>query len=67
MRPPMDSREGILAAVDDPGRAAAIGTSARLLAETKYSYDAYLNKTRLACAGLESASRPPLNPVKDLA
>jgi glycosyltransferase involved in cell wall biosynthesis len=58
---------GILAALDNPARAAEVGTSARELAETKYSYDAYLTKTRLACAGLESASRPPLNPVKDLA
>src|SRR3989338_9895800 len=33
--------DGILAALTDRGRAAAIGRQARLLADTKYSYEAY--------------------------
>jgi glycosyltransferase involved in cell wall biosynthesis len=43
---------GILAALSDSGRAAAIGKRARLMAETKYSFDAYLDRTRQACAAL---------------
>ena len=41
---------GVLAAIADPERARAIGARARQLAETKYSYDAYLSRTREACA-----------------
>jgi glycosyltransferase involved in cell wall biosynthesis len=44
--------DGILAAVADPVRADAIGQRARTLAETKYSYEAYLEKTRQAIARL---------------
>ena len=44
--------EGILAALNDPARAAAVGQRARELAQTKYSYEAYLEKTRQACAAL---------------
>jgi glycosyltransferase involved in cell wall biosynthesis len=47
---------GIVAALDDPERARAVGDRARRLAETKYSYDAYLERTRRAMAGL---ARPP--------
>ena len=36
----------------DPARAAAVGARARELAETKYSYEAYLERTRQACAAL---------------
>jgi glycosyltransferase involved in cell wall biosynthesis len=39
---------GILAAIDDPDTARAIGCRARQLAETKYSYEAYLARTRQA-------------------
>ena len=39
-------------ALDDPERARAIGARARQLADTKYSYDAYLSRTRQACAHL---------------
>jgi len=46
---PVGFAAGILAAVRDPARAAAIGERARTLAETKYSYAAYLDKTREAC------------------
>ena len=41
---------GILAGIDDPAMARAVGERARLLAETKYSYDAYLSRTRQAVA-----------------
>jgi glycosyltransferase involved in cell wall biosynthesis len=41
---------GILAALADPAAARAVGDRARDLAETKYSYDAYLTRTRQACA-----------------
>ncbi len=43
---------GILAAIADPDRARTVGARARHLAETKYSYDAYLARTRQACAHL---------------
>jgi glycosyltransferase involved in cell wall biosynthesis len=44
--------DGILSALADPAAARAIGERARELAETKYSYDAYLTRTRQACAYL---------------
>lgn len=56
---------GILAAIADPARAAAVGTAARQLADTKYSYEAYLERTRRALGAL--APDQPLSPVKDLA
>jgi len=56
---------GILAALGDRARADAVGLNARHLAETKYSYQAYLDRTREACAALEGA--PPGAVVKDLA
>jgi glycosyltransferase involved in cell wall biosynthesis len=43
---------GILAVLTDPDRARAVGERARRLAETKYSYEAYLARTRQACAHL---------------
>ncbi len=57
---------GILTALGDPARAAAIGRSARVLAETKYSYEAYLEKTRQACAALLPSTAAGAI-VKDLA
>jgi glycosyltransferase involved in cell wall biosynthesis len=58
--------DGILAALNDPRRSAAIGASAQHLAATKYSYAAYLERTRQACAALETT--PGANAVaKDLA
>jgi glycosyltransferase involved in cell wall biosynthesis len=57
---------GILAALDDPRQAARIGQRARSLAETKYSYDAYLAKTRQACEAL-GLSTAPVAVVKDVA
>jgi glycosyltransferase involved in cell wall biosynthesis len=47
---------GILAALEDPARAAAVGGRARELADTKYSYAAYLDRTRRACALLADAA-----------
>ena len=66
---PAEYADGILAALDDRGRAMAVGRSARTLAETKYSYEAYLERTRRACAalGLTSAPIAPASDLKDLA
>ena len=58
--------DGVLRALADPARAAAIGARARHLAATKYSYDAYLDRTRQACAALSTQNRP-VAVVKDLA
>jgi len=58
--------EGILSALTDSARAQAVGANARQLAETKYSYETYLERTREACAALEGAP-PPAAVVKDLA
>jgi glycosyltransferase involved in cell wall biosynthesis len=44
--------QGILDAIADPERARAVGARARHLADTKYSYEAYLSRTRDACAHL---------------
>ena len=49
---PEDFAGGILRAVNDPGLAARIGEAAKRLAETRYTYDAYLQRTREACAAL---------------
>jgi glycosyltransferase involved in cell wall biosynthesis len=47
---PEEFAGGILTALEDPTKAASIGRRARELAETKYSYQAYLDRTRRACA-----------------
>jgi len=52
---------GILAAIADPERARAVGVRARHLAETKYSYEAYLTRTREACAHLFRGRAARLN------
>jgi len=59
--------DGILAALTDRGRAAAIGKQARLMADTKYSYEAYLERTRQACAALQGdgSPNPSRRPVPD--
>jgi glycosyltransferase involved in cell wall biosynthesis len=57
---PDDYSEGILAALADPDRARAVGARAKRLAETKYSYDAYLARTRQACAHLFGGSAPEM-------
>ncbi len=46
---PQGFAAGVLALMRDPARGAAIGARARELAETKYSYEAYLGRTRQAC------------------
>jgi len=43
---------GILQAVNDPAAAAQIGAAAKRLADTRYTYEAYLQRTREACAAL---------------
>ncbi len=63
---PQEFAAGILAGLNDRSRAQAIGARARELAETKYSYEAYLEKTRQACAALEDPA-PPGAIVKDVA
>jgi len=57
---------GILAMIDDPAAGGRLGRNARVLAETKYSYEAYLDRTRRACRALAS---PPGSAatVKDVA
>lgn len=50
--------DGILGAIADPARARAVGERARLLADAKYSYEAYLNRTRQACAYLTGEIAP---------
>jgi glycosyltransferase involved in cell wall biosynthesis len=50
--------DAILSALDDPARARSVGERARQLAETKYSYEAYLNRTRQACAYLWGDGTP---------
>jgi glycosyltransferase involved in cell wall biosynthesis len=50
--------EGILSALENPARAAAVGRHARELADTKYSYDANLDRTRRACSALTSPDTP---------
>jgi len=43
---------GILRAVNDPAHAKRVGNAAKTLAETRYTYEAYLQRTREACAAL---------------
>jgi glycosyltransferase involved in cell wall biosynthesis len=46
---------GILAGIEDPTMARGVGERARHLAETKYSYEAYLARTRQAVAHVTGA------------
>ena len=66
---PQAFADGVLAGVTDHARAAAVARRALELAETKYSYDAYLERTRQACAALMTAApaAPPAAAVKDVA
>src|SRR5206468_3185169 len=63
---PQEYADGLLAGLADPARAAVIGERARVLAQTKYSYAAYLEKTRQAYAALMPAAAPAAV-VKDVA
>jgi glycosyltransferase involved in cell wall biosynthesis len=56
---------GILEVLEQPDRSIQRGRRARELADSKYSYDAYLERTRQACRALERASAPSA-PVKGL-
>jgi glycosyltransferase involved in cell wall biosynthesis len=49
---PESFARGILQAINDPGAAKRIGDAAKLLADTRYTYEAYLQRTREACAAL---------------
>jgi glycosyltransferase involved in cell wall biosynthesis len=49
---------GIVEALADRGRAAALGRAAQELADTKYSYEAYLDRTRRAYAELFREATP---------
>lgn len=49
---------GIVEALADPARAAALGRAAQELADTKYSYEAYLDRTRRAYAELFREATP---------
>jgi glycosyltransferase involved in cell wall biosynthesis len=51
---------GILAALSDRARARQIGAQAKRLAETKYSYEAYLARTREACGFLDGGRTPQI-------
>ena len=51
---------GILDAIGDPVRAREVGERARTLAETKYSYETYLARTRQACAHLTGDAAPQI-------
>jgi len=66
---PQAFAEGILDALTNHVRAAAVGRRARELAETKYSYEAYLERTRQACTALMTTPTrlPPGAAVKDVA
>jgi hypothetical protein len=55
---------GILQALDDRDRAAEVGRQAQRLAETKYSYEAYLERTRRAYAPFETDPAPTLQAVR---
>ena len=61
--------DGIVEALSNPQRAAEVGANAQRLAETKYSYESYLERTRRACAALDptSATLTPGSPVKGVA
>lgn len=49
---------GIMAGITDTARARAVGDRARHLADTKYSYEAYLARTRQACTRLMDDRTP---------
>jgi hypothetical protein len=50
--------DGVLAVLTNTRRAGEIGAQARLMAETKYSYERYLERTRQACAALQGNGFP---------
>ena len=52
--------KGILDALSNPAKAREVGAQAKRLAETKYSYEAYLARTRQACAHLFGERAPQM-------
>ena len=56
---------GLLQAITDPATAARVGRQAEALARTKYSYEAYLDRTRHACAVLV-AGGTAVTPIQDV-
>ena len=63
---PQEFADGILAALERSGPGGGRRRAAQRLAETKYSYDAYLERTRRACAALVTPPGPAAV-AKDLA
>jgi glycosyltransferase involved in cell wall biosynthesis len=59
---PSGFADGVLQALSDPARAAALGARAGALAEAKYSYEAYLARTRDALSRLSAAASPAAVP-----
>lgn len=57
---PDDFASGILRALDDRDASARIGAAGARLAATKYSYDAYLARTREAVSRLQRAAGAPV-------
>lgn len=55
---PAGLASGILRAIADPESSRELGRRAHELAETKYSYDAYLAKTRVAISRMAGAAEP---------
>ena len=55
---PAGFAEGILRTLADPAEGRRIGERAKHLATTKYSYEAYLDRTRQACEHLTRAPAP---------
>jgi hypothetical protein len=51
---------GLLAVLSDRARADTLARNARNLADTKYTDDAYIEKTRLACEALAINHDAPL-------
>ncbi len=63
---PAEFADGVMQALADPIRGESLGRHARELAETKYSYEAYLERTRRACGALAPPA-VPIAAVKDVA
>ena len=57
---PREFAGGIVRALNDTALAADVGRRARELSRTKYSYEAYLVRTRQACAALMDADGVPV-------
>jgi len=55
---PDELAAGMLSVLADPARGARLGANARALAEAKYTYEAYLGRTREACAHLSGRATP---------